>query len=660
MDENDDMDYSSGSETECGLEDLYYSAKETARNGMTEDAITELETVLAMDLDRTKPGFKALKRIIKLLMRENYQQALDNYNRLFNYIGSPAVTTNEADKALDSLWSRFCTTVTDADAKRGFCLTTLINLHGFPGRLTRLKWLIRLVQQCPSEEYPQELYTSVDEYQQLAEDVYAMEGVSDSVKRNLFDAFTVTTLVYVRQKQLDHAYSNLHRLRQIAGEDSSVNVARIKEIRALVTLTGGKYGESFSLLLAAKKLYHEVGNDRSQLLCIQLRLLALLLPNIDFDKSVSPVLPEPCALAEELVRLFKEEDVAGMRSALYDAQARIGHFAGAELGCALLRNRTSRRMPPESWLDIFTCLSRWELDAPLFSGRRLSSLISAKANVLPLRVVAEICLLGHIPNPLFSTTIAENTITELIQPGDKRFLDLHCLKAYTTAGNYRILVAAWNGSITVQKEQDFAALCDDFSASSSTDFVPANSSERVLRYLQALLANVLVEKFDIVGSIPFGTSLSKGEVTSATRIERLNQIYSTYTPRLPTLHWLGDVHIGEFTTKSSTFEDSSLLEYCFDERNKEPLRRLVVRDGYVRDDFVVQLVEKARQSSWQCGVYLEVQTRREALARANARLLDGYRKETFENTTIFHYEWESSRLRVELGPTWMVARYSRK
>ncbi|KAH7699153.1 COP9 signalosome complex subunit 2-like protein [Aphelenchoides avenae] len=654
MDENDEMDYSSVSETECGLEQMYYSAREE------EDEISALETVVAMDVDRTKPGFKALKRMVKLLMRENYQQALDNYTRLFNYIGSPAVTTNEADKALDSLWSRFCTTVTGAEAKRRFCLTTLTNLHGFPSRLTRLKWLIRLVQQCPHEEYPQELYTSVDEYQQLAEDVHAMEGVSDSVKRNLFDAFTVTTLIYVRQKQLGHAYSNLNRLRELAGENSPVNVARIKEIRALVTLAGGKYGESFNLLLASKKLYDEVGNDRSQLLCIQLRLLALLLPNIDFDKSVSPVWTEPCALAEELVRLFKEEDVAGMRSTLYDVQARIGHFAGAELGCALLRNRTSRRMPPESWLDIFAYLSRWELDAPLFTARRLSSLISAKANVLPLRVVAEICLIGHIPLVLSLSNVADYTITEFFRPVDKRFFGSEFWTPYEAVGNYKIWMSAWNGLSTVQNERDFAALWDDFSASTSTDFVPANTSQRVLGYLQAVLANVVVEKFDIIGSIPFGTSPFKGEVTSATRIKRLNQIYSTYTPRLPTLRWLGDVHIGEFTTKFSTFADSSLLEYCFDERNKELLRRLVVCDRCVHDDFAVQFFEKARESSWQCGVYLEVQTRREALARANAGLLGGYRKETFENTTIFHYEWEASRLRVELGPTWMVARYSRK
>ena len=52
------------------------------------------------------------------------QTFFDYYKRLFPYVESKYVTTNDVDKSLDSLWNRFCTLVTDEDRRQKYCLVT--------------------------------------------------------------------------------------------------------------------------------------------------------------------------------------------------------------------------------------------------------------------------------------------------------------------------------------------------------------------------------------------------------------------------------------------------------------------------------------------------------------------------------------------------------
>lgn len=70
MSDDDEMDYASESDVECGLEEQYYSAKEVLVSGSVEEAIPALETVVEMDVDHTQWGFKALKRIVKSLIHK--------------------------------------------------------------------------------------------------------------------------------------------------------------------------------------------------------------------------------------------------------------------------------------------------------------------------------------------------------------------------------------------------------------------------------------------------------------------------------------------------------------------------------------------------------------------------------------------------------------
>ncbi|KAH7712729.1 Protein CSN-2 [Aphelenchoides avenae] len=168
------LDYASESEAECELEGQYYSTKEVSTSVGIEEAIQALEIVVEMDAEKTKWGFKALKQIAKLLLRKDQTRVMDNYGRLLVYRGSKHITSNDMDKAFDSLWNRYCEIVTDADARRSYCLTTLSLLQSFPSRLTRLKWLARLAHQCSSEEHHRQLDHRVDELQQVTENTSSM------------------------------------------------------------------------------------------------------------------------------------------------------------------------------------------------------------------------------------------------------------------------------------------------------------------------------------------------------------------------------------------------------------------------------------------------------------------------------------------------------
>ncbi|KAH7712726.1 CSN-2 protein [Aphelenchoides avenae] len=296
MADDSDMDYDSDSDDECGLEEQYYSAKEASASVSIEEAIRALETVVEMDADKTKWGFKALKRIAKLLLRKDHQQAMDYFDRLLAYHGSKHITTNDVDKALESLWNQYCEIVTDADTRRSYCLTTLnllqvllgkhsivflCRIQSFPGRLTRLKWLARLAQQCSSEEHHRQLADQVDDLQQVIEDAYAMDGInSDCVNDYLVDALSLTTSLFLLKKRYAHAESNLDRLKQLAEAEISKSIecqAFIREMQARISCARGKYSESFVLLWDAKKLYEACGNAGSQRVHLHLRLLSLLL-----------------------------------------------------------------------------------------------------------------------------------------------------------------------------------------------------------------------------------------------------------------------------------------------------------------------------------------------------------------------------------------------
>ncbi|KAH7701104.1 hypothetical protein AAVH_31768 [Aphelenchoides avenae] len=206
MTDDGDMVYSSESESEGGLEENFYSAKELLESGSGEEAIIALKTLVEMDTERTKWGFKALKKLVKLLMYESAlfqilnQTFFHYYERIFPYVESKSITTNDVDKALDSAWNKFCQ-------------------NPFPALTTRLKWAARLAQQIKFDEYPYDVEKEVDGIQQLTQEAYNKEIISDNVREYLFEPLLLATRIFLKLRNLATVDLNLDCLKElISGE----------------------------------------------------------------------------------------------------------------------------------------------------------------------------------------------------------------------------------------------------------------------------------------------------------------------------------------------------------------------------------------------------------------------------------------------------------
>ncbi|KAH7712730.1 CSN-2 protein [Aphelenchoides avenae] len=546
------MDYASESDVECGLEEQYYSAKEVLVSGSVEEAIPALETVVEMDVDHTQWGFKALKRIVKSLIHKNHEQALDYYGRLFAYVSSRAITTNDADKALDSLWNRYYEAVTDADARRIYCLTTVTNLqvwrtcklyHScdslqiFPGRLTCLKWLARLAQQCSAEDHQRQLEGREDTFQQVIEDALTMDDISDVAKTYFVDALSLTALLFLRHRRLAQVENNLDNLGKVAVDtDRAVECeAFIKgtaskarnrlvhhlEMKARLAFIRGRYAASFELLWAAKRLYEECQSTNLLRIHMHLRLMSLLLPKVGdhtvriTDRTYAihtnhALSTTEWARVKEIVQCFNDGDVAGLRSTTKDAQAELGHFAAVELCGALIRNQLFRRMAHENVLDTFACLPRWDVDALHPVGRRLSNFVEVNSRSLPLKNISKVSL----------KKVTEESFD-------------HYRRHWTAIDRIQLTVQTEHGSTTFCKKPSYDQKYDV--STIMLDIRPA------LGQIRSLLANAFVELLDLDETVWSSTLHVPPNNSPLLRIKR--HTFGRSYPRLLPLQAFGEVSV---------------------------------------------------------------------------------------------------------------------
>ena len=82
---------------EVQMENQYFEAKDIAE-GDKEAGIEAFQNVLSMETEKTKWGFKSLKRICKLSYElKKYEQVTKNFTKLLTYTKS-AVTLNDPRK----------------------------------------------------------------------------------------------------------------------------------------------------------------------------------------------------------------------------------------------------------------------------------------------------------------------------------------------------------------------------------------------------------------------------------------------------------------------------------------------------------------------------------------------------------------------------------
>ncbi|KAH7713153.1 Protein CSN-2 [Aphelenchoides avenae] len=697
MDDYSDMDYSSESEEECGLEEAYDAAKELSADGKIDEAIDALQILIESDVERSKWSFKAGKRLVKIMMSQNHPELHDCYRRLFSYADSKAVTTKDMDKALDSLWARYCLAGNGVSEKRQYCLQTWELLRTFGSRISRLKWLGRwtslystvddwaeassyleelqeflehtgnledgedfkriifdarlfLAELCSKQQRLEAVDYHLSRANQLADTEELKRAVLDARltvvqfylnqqwlsavdeqlsrlndlcvceehKRRLFDMSLSFLQMCIRQGHLARVDDQLSRLsdlsvceehtrilfdvrlsflqkcirqRHLASVDDqlcllsmmstetdlpAVSRAAFRELRASVHFAKGQYKKACSVVDNNSSVPFPPGRTgpHSERVNGQLRLIALFSPSTWFP---------PCdsELVQPIVDSYAARDLNGLRSAATSASEQIGDFAAIDICGALARNLVFRLVPSEAWVDVFACISRYEIDTLFVVSRRLTALVEANVQSLPLHSITWVRLISWPIVEVWTSpengAIGKHRIFgrwDSFDDKDRGLWSQHVqlLLRHSVIGRVDLLgaIPTVTADDVVMTSVHIKTLSYAFCSKRKLPLASAIHSLRLIGVTRIddlsveLGAQYLCKQVDISGFL----QLLRGLCVSSLECTKHNSQSSTATPLLGV----------------------SLLEFCFVARSG-PSLRVVIRGMGIGPDFVEQLID---------------------------------------------------------------------
>ncbi|KAH7712724.1 Fibroblast growth factor receptor 3 [Aphelenchoides avenae] len=210
--------------------------------------------------------------------------------------------------------------------------------------------------------------------------------------------------------------------------------------------------------------------------------------------------------------------------------------------------------------------------------------------------------------------------------------------------------------------------------------------------LRTILANSFVEQFDWVSNFSWPDSWQKEHLPTF-HIKRLNHAFDTHRPRLLPLRCLGDVSVQLLEVNVQSWgwsfnkdlrnlfeplkdteveklsvncdwvaadtEEVSFVDACFAPHSTGPAPHFVVRNARIRSDFLVRIVDKARQCLCECDVYLEMTTYTDNFVYLDSAPPE-CNQEDLGQLRIFNFDWPKNSLRIELERYKLVGRYSWK
>ncbi|ETN00802.1 hypothetical protein PPTG_17661 [Phytophthora nicotianae INRA-310] len=272
-DEDEDME---DVEAAVQIENAYYSAKQLLEGEppRREEALGALAQVLELQNEQTDWGFKALKRIVKLLFElQRHDEAMRRYEELLGYTKT-AVTRNVGEKGINSILD-FVSTSKNWEILQRFYETTLETLKEARNERLWFKTSVKLGN----------LLYEIGDFSRLSKIIKELlascsdEDADDGVRKNsqLLEVYALQIQMYTAQKDNKKLVSIYEKaLRTKSGVAHPRIIGVIHECGGKMYMMQREWDKARSDFFSGFKSYDEAGEPR-RLQCLKYLVLANML-----------------------------------------------------------------------------------------------------------------------------------------------------------------------------------------------------------------------------------------------------------------------------------------------------------------------------------------------------------------------------------------------
>lgn len=275
-DEDEDMEDFENADLHVQIENVYYSAKQLleGEQPQRQEAVNALAQVLTMQNGETDWGFKALKRIVKLLFDlHHHDEAMRTYEELLGYTKT-AVTRNVGEKGINSILD-FVSTSKNWEILQRFYETTLETLKEARNERLWFKTSVKLGN----------LLYEIGDFSRLSRIIKELlvscseEDADDGVRRNsqLLEVYALQIQMYTAQKDNKKLVSIYEKaLRTKSGVAHPKIIGVIHECGGKMYMMQRDWDKARSDFFLGFKSYDEAGEAR-RLQCLKYLVLANML-----------------------------------------------------------------------------------------------------------------------------------------------------------------------------------------------------------------------------------------------------------------------------------------------------------------------------------------------------------------------------------------------
>ncbi|KNC83859.1 COP9 signalosome complex subunit 2 [Sphaeroforma arctica JP610] len=320
------FEYESGSEDEPDVElaNQYHEGKELKQN--PEEGIAAFEKVLELEVRTSSPGewgFKALKQILKLLLKLNrMNEFMERYNQLLTYVKS-AVTRNVSEKGINNILE-YMSNTSDAQVLRQVYHVTLTVLEDTKNDRLWFKTNLKLGRLHFDRREFGPLQKILKALHQSCQDE---DGADDTRKgTQLLEVYALEIQMYTEQKETKKLTALYQRATRINSSaiPHPLNLGIIRECGGKMYMGDGNLAEAYADFFEAFKNYDEAGSPR-RIQCLKYLVLASMLMTEKGDTFINPFDsteanpyksdPEIVAMTT-LVKAYQENDINTFSQAL--------------------------------------------------------------------------------------------------------------------------------------------------------------------------------------------------------------------------------------------------------------------------------------------------------------------------------------------------------